>query len=99
LTITEVVSGKARGADSLGERYASEFGIIVAKFPADWNRFGKRAGYVRNEEMAHYADKAVVFWDGISKGSRHMIDIMKKLKKPCKVVLYNQPEDEWEGEW
>ena len=95
LTISEVVSGKARGADSLGELWANENNVKLSDFPADWDRYGKRAGYVRNEEMGHYADKAIIFWDGASKGTKNMIDIMKKLKKPCKVYLYNQPEDEW----
>lgn len=93
--VTEVVCGKAKGADSLGEKWAKENHIQVKEFPADWDRYGKKAGYVRNEEMGYYCDKAIIFWDGVSRGTHSMIQIMKKLQKPCKVVLYNQPEEEW----
>ena len=74
----EVVSGCARGADTLGERYAEERGYGIKKFPADWNRYGKSAGYLRNVEMAEYADALIAFWDGKSKGTEHMICIAKK---------------------
>jgi len=64
---TDIVSGTAKGADQLGERYAKEKGYRVKKFPADWVRYGKGAGHVRNKEMAEYANYIVVFWDGRSK--------------------------------
>lgn len=73
--ITEIVSGTARGADQLGERYAKENNIPVKRFPADWNRYGKRAGYVRNAEMAGYGERLIAFWDGESKGTKMMIDL------------------------
>ena len=63
-TITEVVSGGAAGADRLGEAWATRNGIPVKRFPADWARFGKGAGPVRNREMALYAEALVAFWDG-----------------------------------
>ena len=85
----EVVCGCARGADELGYRYAILRGYNIKEFPADWNRYGKSAGYIRNSEMAKYADAAVVFWDGQSKGSKHMIDLMKSEKKPVKVVSFS----------
>ena len=84
--ITEVVSGRARGVDKLGEEFAKDREIPVALFPADWNTYGKRAGYLRNEDMAHYADALIAVWDGKSKGTRHMIDFMKMLNKP--VYIY-----------
>lgn len=71
----QVVSGAARGADQLGERYASEKGLGVNRMPADWDTHGRRAGYVRNEQMAEVADALVAFWDGESRGTKHMIDI------------------------
>jgi hypothetical protein len=74
----EIVSGTARGADQLGERYAQERGFAVKKFPADWDTHGKSAGYKRNEQMAIYADHAVIFWDGSSKGTKHMINLCVK---------------------
>lgn len=71
----EIISGTANGADKLGERYANEMGFKIIRFPADWNRFGKSAGYRRNEEMAEYADVLIAFWDGKSKGTKHIIDL------------------------
>ncbi len=70
-----VVCGKARGADTLGERYAKERGFQVDYYPADWDRYGKRAGPLRNEQMAQNADALVAFWDGQSRGTKSMIDL------------------------
>ncbi len=86
--IIEIVSGTAGGADKLGEKYANENGIKLMKMPADWNGLGKKAGYVRNEDMAKYADACVVFWDGESKGSKHMIDLAKKHELKLRVISY-----------
>lgn len=89
----EIISGTARGADKLGERFASEYGIIVSRHPADWDAYGKRAGYIRNEEMARYAATGelgilIAFWDGVSKGTKHMIDLAKKHGLTVYVVKY-----------
>ena len=58
-----IVSGTARGADSLGERYAHERGYAVEKYPADWEQHGKAAGPIRNAEMAENADALIAFSD------------------------------------
>jgi len=87
-TDVEIVCGKARGADSLGELYARNKGYGVAEFPADWNKYGKSAGYIRNKEMAEYADACVCFWDGISKGTGHMIDLAKEKNIDLRVISY-----------
>ena len=84
----EIVSGTAIGADKLGERYATERGYPIKKFPADWNKFGKSAGYVRNKEMAEYADSVIVFWDGISRGTKMMIDLATAKGLPTKIYNY-----------
>lgn len=68
-----VVSGGARGADKLGEQWAFRARHDVEVIPADWERHGRAAGPIRNEEMADIADAVVVFWDGISRGSKSMI--------------------------
>ena len=70
----EIVSGNARGADRLGERYADERWLNCMKFPAEWNKYGKGAGPIRNQEMADYADILVAFWDYHSSGTRDMIN-------------------------
>ena len=81
-----VISGTARGADKLGEMYAVNHGHSITRMPADWTRYGKRAGLVRNMDMAKAADACVVFWDGVSKGSKHMIDIAEREKLKLWVV-------------
>lgn len=75
---TEVVSGTARGVDTMGERWAQENNIPIKQFPAYWERFGKIAGYKRNLEMGEYADALVAIWDGKSRGTSHMIEVAKK---------------------
>ena len=82
---TEIVSGNARGVDKIGEELATFLGLSLKEFPANWNKYGKRAGYLRNEEMANYADALIAIWDGKSKGTKHMIDIAKK--KQLKIYI------------
>jgi hypothetical protein len=89
-TNIEIVSGTAKGADSLGERYAKDKGYSVKTFPADWAAFGKRAGYLRNEQMANYANALIAFWDGESRGTKHMIDIATEKGLLVKVTPYNK---------
>lgn len=84
----EIVSGTAKGADSLGEQYAKQHNLPITRFPADWNQYGKSAGYRRNVQMAEYADFLVAFWDGESKGTQHMINIAKSHKLPIVVIKY-----------
>lgn len=74
----QIVSGGAKGADKLGERYARERGYSLKVFPAEWDKFGKSAGYRRNEQMAKYADACICFWDRQSKGTAHMITLAEK---------------------
>ena len=74
-TITEVICGAARGADTLGEAWAIAHNVPVKRMPADWDRFGKRAGYLRNQEMANCADALILIWSGTSRGSGHMLAI------------------------
>ena len=81
-----IVSGCANGADKLGERFAIEYKIKLKKFPANWNEYGKSAGYIRNSEMAKYGNKLFAFWDGKSKGTKHMINLMKKEKKKVFII-------------
>lgn len=85
--ITEAVSGTARGVDQLGEQWAEARGIPVKRFPANWTRDGKGAGFIRNWEMGLYADAAVLAWDGKSRGTHYMMNCMKRLGKPCYVKV------------
>ena len=83
-----IISGGAKGADKLGEKYAKENNIRLRVVEADWDRLGKQAGYLRNVEMAEYATHCIVFWDGKSKGSKHMIDIAGKYKLRTVVINF-----------
>lgn len=85
---TEIVSGCARGADTAGERYARSFGIPVKKFPADWSKYGKSAGPMRNRQMAEYGDVLLLIWDGKSRGSANMkSQMVTRNKKVYEVIL------------
>ena len=84
----EIVSGGARGADSLGERWAKEFHVPIKSFPANWELHKKRAGILRNMEMAEYSDSLLAFWDGKSPGTGHMISYATKLGLGVIVVRY-----------
>ncbi len=75
--ITEVVSGKARGVDSLGERWAIENFKPVKEFPANWEMHGKAAGPIRNREMANYAEALIAIFDGKSPGTKNMIELAR----------------------
>lgn len=85
--ITEVVSGMATGFDLWGIEWAKGVGLPWSEFPADWNKHGKRAGYIRNTAMAIYAKAAIVIWDGQSRGSKHMIDIARQEHKKIYVHI------------
>jgi len=74
-SIDLILSGHANGVDKLAERWARESGIEVNKYPAYWDKYGKKAGYVRNLKMAQRADALIAIWDGESKGTKMMIDI------------------------
>lgn len=84
-----ILSGTAEGADKIGEMIAASLKIPVKRYPADWKKFGKAAGYKRNYTMGVLATEALIFWDGKSKGSKMMGDIMLSLKKPFKIININ----------
>lgn len=85
--LVTIISGCAPGADTLGERFSKEFGLQLEKYPANWDRDGrKRAGPMRNQRMADAAviDKdnfepmLIAFWDGESRGTKNMIETAKR---------------------
>lgn len=83
-----IVSGTARGADRLGEQFAELNDIRVVKYPANWDYYGKSAGFRRNEEMARNATHLLAFWDGTSRGTEHMINTAKRFELKTTVVSY-----------
>lgn len=84
-----IVCGLAKGADLLGKQFAEENGYEVIECPANWELYGKSAGYKRNSEMAECADFLIAFYDGKSKGTSHMIQIMKDLEKFIFLIPYS----------
>ena len=91
-----IICGMARGADMLGYRLAKEFNLPLKEFPADWS-IGKKAGYIRNEQMAKYAYKhgngvLLAFWNGISRGTEWMIKLAKKYKLETHIFNFEGEE-------
>lgn len=97
--ITEVVSGGAPGVDRLGEKWAKIQGIPIKQFLAEWGKRGKKAGYLRNVEMAKYADSLILVWDNRSHGSRMMREIAKDFDLHMfeKIIKVPKKEDEFHG--
>lgn len=84
--ISEIVSGGALGVDKLGEKFAAKFDIPVKIFLANWKKYDKVAGMVRNKEMADYGDALIAIWDGESRGTFNMIQEAEK--RNLKVFKY-----------
>lgn len=83
-----VISGGARGADKMGEEWAERHGIDTLIFPAEWDKYGKLAGFRRNEDIIKNADTVIAFWDQKSKGTLHSINLAKELKKPIRIITF-----------
>lgn len=83
---TEIVSGAARGADSLAAEFARVNGIKLTEFLPDWDKFGKSAGFKRNVQIVDYANELLAFQVDNSKGTGHSIELAKKQGKPVKVI-------------
>jgi len=83
-----IVSGTANGADKLGEKYAEKHGLKIERHPANWGRYGRGAGPIRNAEMVKASDGVVVFWNGESTGAKNIIDCAKAENHLIKVVKY-----------
>jgi len=100
--ITEIVSGKANGVDTLGENWATAHDIPIASFPANWSnlktkgavirtgKYGKynaAAGPLRNKKMAEYAEALILVWDGVSRGSKNMLELGRKYNLKIFVIF------------
>lgn len=85
--VTEIVSGAAAGIDTLARDYAKRKGICITEFLPEYARYGRAAPIKRNQSIADYADCAIAFWDGKSKGTADSIRRFQKLGKPAEVIL------------
>ena len=90
IEISCVLCGDAPGVDVLGADWANLNSITVEHYPAEWDRYGKSAGYKRNVLMAESAEALIAIWDGKSKGTKHMIDIAKSKGLHVKVWIYDE---------
>lgn len=86
----EIVTGLASGPDTLGKEWAEKEAVQVAQFPADWDRFGKRAGFVRNQDMSWYGTHLIAFWDGESSGTKNMIETATRDGLTVKVITIQE---------
>ena len=89
-TDVEIVSGRCRGVDLLGEKYAFDRGYPVRPFPAKWRRLNGNinysAGFIRNEQMAKYANGLIAFWDMKSPGTKSMINLANKYNLKVRII-------------
>lgn len=103
---SEIVSGGAAGVDSFGEKWAECQGLPLKKFEAEWDKYGRAAGPKRNLRMLEYAEALVAFWDGQSRGTRHIIEQAKKRSMKVRVfrrdhrgyVVSDEEEDNLSGD-
>ena len=84
--IAAIISGGARGADTLAKRFAVEHEIAYEEYLPDWS-IGRQAGILRNIDIVNVADEVIVFWDGKSNGSKFTISYSQEQGKPCRVVI------------
>lgn len=86
--ISHIISGGAKGADKMGEKWANENGIETIIFIPDWEKYGRKAGFLRNKDIINEADKVVCFWDGFSNGTKNSIELAKRQGKKCLIVNF-----------
>lgn len=88
--VNEIVSGGAVGVDSCAAEYAKKNGLKLTVFLPQYERYGRAAPIVRNKKIVEYADKVLAFWDGKSKGTKNMIEEMRRAGKHGKVIFYEK---------
>jgi hypothetical protein len=81
-----VISGGAEGADTYAEQWAKLREIPFRQYPANWERYGKKAGYMRNLDIVANATWVIAFWDGESRGTKHTIDLTREARKPLTII-------------
>ena len=95
--IKKIISGGARGADTLGKMYANDNGIDIQEFLPDWEKLGKKAGMIRNRDIIDACNEVIAFWNGESKGTKHAIGHAEEKGKP--VHIYWPQSDDPIADW
>ena len=90
--VKKIISGGARGIDSLAEEFALAYNIPFKRMDADWDQYGKKAGHLRNAEMAEKGDALILIWDGESRGSKNMLSEAKRKNLKIVEVLEEKPK-------
>ena len=85
--VTEIVSGGAKGVDTLAREYAVKNNMVLTEFLPEYAKYGRAAPLRRNIQIIEYADEVLAFWDGKSKGTKHVIDSCKKFSKKVTVII------------
>ncbi len=83
-----IIQGVAKGVDKIAKDWAERNNVLTWDFPADWEKYGKGAGFIRNEEMVQKCDYCLILWDGNSHGTKNDIDLCEKYNKPYKLIYY-----------
>jgi hypothetical protein len=83
-----IISGGAKGADKLAKDFAENWDLEYIEFPAEWDKFGKSAGFIRNQQIVDACDMVLAFWDGKSRGTKDTIDKARIAKKPTLIVYF-----------
>lgn len=86
IVFTEIISGGASGVDAIAKRYAAEKKIPYTEYAADWKKYGKKAGPIRNVLIAKACDVLIAFLHKNSVGTRHIINVAKKLEKDVIII-------------
>jgi hypothetical protein len=94
--IDAIITGGARGVDSMAEHYAEVNSIPVIVHEAQWDKYGKGAGYIRNKLIWDDSDFGLAIWDGVSKGTKHSFDLAKKQNK--QILIFNYKDRIWVDE-
>jgi hypothetical protein len=87
--IEQIISGGAKGADTLAEQWAKNHKKELRIIIPSWASLGRAAGFERNVQIVKDSDIVLVFWDSISKGSKHDIDLCKRYAKECHVIKFD----------
>jgi hypothetical protein len=85
--ISKIISGGAKGADTLGSQYATEKNIPLEIFYPDWVKYPRTGGFIRNKLIVRNSDILIAFWDNCSRGTKNSLDYAEKLKK--KIIIVN----------
>lgn len=92
LKIEQVLCGCARGVDEIGRQWALDNNVPVKEFPADWNKYGRAAGHIRNSQMVKEADALIAVWDGKSRGTKDTIDKAETKGIPVFILCFGKPK-------